>query len=42
MEILREANEQNPFNFSSLSSKVLAQTALPVCYTGDFIAFSSQ
>lgn len=41
-EILRKANEQNPFNFSSLSSKVLAQTALPVCYTGDFIAFSSQ
>lgn len=40
--MLRKANEQSLLNFSSESSKVLAQTALPVCYTGDFTAFSSQ
>lgn len=42
LEMLRKSNEQSPFNCSSFGSKALAQAALPVCYTGNFIAFSSQ
>jgi len=38
-QMLREANEHNPLDTSYLSSNELAQTAVPVCYTGDFSIF---